>query len=165
LAKEERVNFKKSAASFFAQWSASLAVMATLAGLLSLVGWWRGQPVTAAQIPPYRTGDIFVSTLDGTVYRYDQPTGLLMQTLDSGIRRFMSGLAFDKLGNLYVAVFGAERVVKFDPSGNLIGNFGSGYGRFPKSVIVDPDGKGLETHWQKTAHALLVGLILHVLYQ
>lgn len=33
------------------------------------------------------------------------------------------------------------------------------------NLIVDPDGKGLETHWQKTAHALLVGLILHVLYQ
>ena len=29
------------------------------------------------------------------------------------------------------------------------------------NLIVDPDGKGLETHWQKTAHALLVGLILH----
>lgn len=33
------------------------------------------------------------------------------------------------------------------------------------NLIVDPDGKGLETHWQKTAHALLVGLILHVLYK
>ncbi|CAG0988766.1 partial Conjugal transfer protein TraG, partial [Anaerolineae bacterium] len=33
------------------------------------------------------------------------------------------------------------------------------------TLIVDPDGKGLETHWQKTAFALLVGVILHALYK
>ena len=33
------------------------------------------------------------------------------------------------------------------------------------SLIVDPDGKGLESHWQKTAFALLVGVILHALYK
>lgn len=33
------------------------------------------------------------------------------------------------------------------------------------TLIVDPDGRGLESHWQKTAFALLVGVILHVLYK
>lgn len=36
------------------------------------------------------------------------------------------------------------------------------------TMIVDPDGKGLEgegSHWKKTAFALYTGLILHVLYQ
>lgn len=33
------------------------------------------------------------------------------------------------------------------------------------TLLVDPDGKGLDTHWQKTAQALLVGVILHVLYK
>lgn len=32
------------------------------------------------------------------------------------------------------------------------------------TLIVDPDGRGLETHWQKTAQALLVGVILHVIH-
>jgi type IV secretion system protein VirD4 len=32
------------------------------------------------------------------------------------------------------------------------------------TMIVDPDGKGLNDHWQRTAHALLVGAILHALY-
>ncbi len=32
------------------------------------------------------------------------------------------------------------------------------------NLMVDPDGRGLETHWQKTSHALLVGVILHALY-
>ena len=33
------------------------------------------------------------------------------------------------------------------------------------TLIVDPEGKGLDSHWQKTAQALLVGVILHVLYK
>ena len=33
------------------------------------------------------------------------------------------------------------------------------------TLIVDPDGRGLETHWQKTAFALLTGLILHALHK
>jgi type IV secretion system protein VirD4 len=32
------------------------------------------------------------------------------------------------------------------------------------TMLVDPDGKGLESHWQKTSQALLVGVILHALY-
>jgi type IV secretion system protein VirD4 len=33
------------------------------------------------------------------------------------------------------------------------------------TLVVDPDGKGLVTHWQKTSQALLVGLILHSIYK
>lgn len=33
------------------------------------------------------------------------------------------------------------------------------------TLIVDPDGKGMASHWQKTAYALLVGVIIHVLYK
>ena len=33
------------------------------------------------------------------------------------------------------------------------------------TLIVDPEGKGLESHWQKTSQALLVGLILHAIYK
>lgn len=33
------------------------------------------------------------------------------------------------------------------------------------TLIVDPDGKGLESHWQKTAQSLLVGVILHALFK
>src|ERR1700751_2796001 len=33
------------------------------------------------------------------------------------------------------------------------------------TLIVDPDGKGLHTHWQKTACALMMGCIAHVLYR
>lgn len=33
------------------------------------------------------------------------------------------------------------------------------------TMIVDPDGRGLNDHWQKTSQALLVGCILHLLYK
>ncbi|EPI3935397.1 type IV secretory system conjugative DNA transfer family protein [Neisseria gonorrhoeae] len=33
------------------------------------------------------------------------------------------------------------------------------------TMIVDPDGKGLNSHWDKTAFALLTGVILHALYK
>jgi type IV secretion system protein VirD4 len=33
------------------------------------------------------------------------------------------------------------------------------------TLIVDPDGRGLVNHWQKSAQALLVGVILHALYK
>lgn len=45
-------------------------------------------------------------------------------------------------------------------SGNEVGDVQS-----LATLIVDPDGKGLETHWQKTSQALLVGVILHALYK
>lgn len=33
------------------------------------------------------------------------------------------------------------------------------------TLIVDPDGKSMQSHWHKTAFALLVGVILHALYK
>jgi type IV secretion system protein VirD4 len=33
------------------------------------------------------------------------------------------------------------------------------------TLIVDPDGRGLDSHWQKTSQALLVGVILHALHK
>lgn len=33
------------------------------------------------------------------------------------------------------------------------------------NILVDPDGKGLNDHWSKTAHAFLVGVVLHEYYQ
>jgi type IV secretion system protein VirD4 len=32
-------------------------------------------------------------------------------------------------------------------------------------IVVDPDGRGLENHWDKTAQALLTGMILYVLHR
>jgi len=69
-------------------------------------------------------------------------------------------------------------VIKFDPAAD------EGSGRFNPlneiridsshavgdtqnlvTMIVDPDGRGLNDHWAKTSHALLTGLVLHILHQ
>jgi type IV secretion system protein VirD4 len=69
-------------------------------------------------------------------------------------------------------------VIKFDPAAS------EGSGRFNPlneirldtihavadtqnlvTMIVDPDGKGLNDHWAKTSHALLTGLVLHILHK
>lgn len=33
------------------------------------------------------------------------------------------------------------------------------------TLIVDPDGKGLDDHWQKTAYSLLCGVVIHTIYK
>lgn len=33
------------------------------------------------------------------------------------------------------------------------------------TMVVDPDGRGLNDHWTKTSHALLTGLVLHILHK
>lgn len=32
------------------------------------------------------------------------------------------------------------------------------------AILVDPDGKGMDNHWQKCCYALFLGVILHVAY-
>jgi len=70
-----------------------------------------------------------------------------------------------------------NKVLRFDPASlmsshwNPLDEIQTGSGTEVADVqnlttlIVDPDGKGLQTHWQKTSQALLVGVILHVLYK
>jgi hypothetical protein len=54
-------------------------------------------------------------------------------------------MAFDASGNLYVTVFQAANVIKFDRTGNLRGTFGSGYfsgeiSNDPESIVFDSGG-------------------------
>lgn len=50
--------------------------------------------------------------------------------------------------------------VRIDEDENVVGDVQN-----IANLIVDPDGKGLEDHWQKTSYALLTGCILHLLYK
>jgi type IV secretion system protein VirD4 len=69
-----------------------------------------------------------------------------------------------------------QRVIKFDPTSPDSARFnplaeiriGTEYETRDvqniATMIVDPDGRGLNDHWAKTGFDLLVGVILHVLY-
>ncbi|MBU0682719.1 MAG: type IV secretory system conjugative DNA transfer family protein [Candidatus Omnitrophica bacterium] len=94
-----------------------------------------------------------------------------------------SVLVYDIKGENYALSSGwrknvlGSKVIKFDPTCND----GSGASFNPlfeirigdheikdtqniASMLVDPDGKGNLDHWRQSAHSLLTGVILHVLY-
>lgn len=74
-------------------------------------------------------------------------------------------------------MFAGQKVLRFEPANSQgsakwnpmdeirIGtDYEIGDAQNLATMIVDPDGKGLEDHWQKTSQALLVGCILYRLY-
>ena len=70
------------------------------------------------------------------------PTVLAAALPDAQLRR-PEGLALDRDGNLWVADYGRDRVVKLAPDGRLLqslGSRGNGAGEFvgPKGVAIDP---------------------------
>lgn len=94
-----------------------------------------------------------------------------------------SAVIHDMKGELWAATAGYRReglnntVLKFDPAApagscafnpleeiRLNTQFEVADVQNLVTIIVDPDGKGLNDHWAKTAHAFLIGVVLHLLY-
>jgi hypothetical protein len=86
----------------------------------------------------FPNGDVFVSVESGLVNEYTS-TSTFVQTLDTTQGGFTTGSAFDTAGNFYVTDFSASQVSKFDPTGTLLGTFGSGYST-PESILFDAAG-------------------------
>jgi type IV secretion system protein VirD4 len=118
--------------------------------------------------------------------RSGKGVGLVIPTLLSWIG---SAIIADLKGELWALTagwrqkYGKNRVLRFEPAlrdggvawnpleeirreedaaGDVEFNFGDIQNI--ATLIVDPDGKGLENHWSKTAFALLTGVIHHALY-
>jgi len=83
---------------------------------------------------------LFVGISPGTIKRF-APDGTLLQTLTTGLNGTVSGMGFDKAGNLYATDFTAGNVSKFDPkAGTLLGTFGSGFNCQPETIVFDGAG-------------------------
>ncbi|HWY67012.1 MAG TPA: PKD domain-containing protein [Terriglobales bacterium] len=83
---------------------------------------------------------VFVGISPGTVKRF-APDGTLLQTLTTGLNGTVSGMGFDKAGNLYATDFTAGNVSKFDPkTGTLLGTFGTGFNCQPETIVFDGAG-------------------------
>jgi uncharacterized repeat protein (TIGR01451 family) len=110
-----------------------LLVVAILVGLAALS---LTQPAAS-----FTDGHVFVSVSNGLVNEY-LPDGTFVRSLDTtkGSGTFTTGLGFDTSGNLYVTDFNAQDVSKFDPTGTLLGSFGSGYNTNPESILFDAAG-------------------------
>ncbi len=89
-------------------------------------------------IAQFQVGDVFVAVSNGQVQRRSS-TGVLLQTLNTGLGGFTTGMAFDASDNLYVTNFSVSSVSKFNSNGVLQGIFGSGYG-IPESIVFDGAG-------------------------
>jgi streptogramin lyase len=85
-------------------------------------------------------GTVMVSTGSGLVTEFDQDGNNLGQIDTTTGSANTAGSAFDSAGNFFVTDFQAQQVTKFDPTGALIGSFGSGYNADPESVIFDAAG-------------------------
>jgi hypothetical protein len=104
-----------------------------LIGLLTLAVQFAAGQVIA-------TGTVMASTGNGRVTEFSQ-TGTLLTQLDTTTGALeTTGSAFDASGNFFVTDFSAQQVTKFDPTGVLIGSFGSGYNADPESVVFDGAG-------------------------
>jgi uncharacterized repeat protein (TIGR01451 family) len=98
----------------------------------------------------FQPGDILLSMKDGTV-QWRRHDWTLVKTITSGPEGQAKGLALDATENLFVThYYGTgllgNDVAKFDPSGNLIGSFGSGYNCNPASIVFDHAGNAYVGH-------------------
>lgn len=94
---------------------------------------------SGASAQAFTLGDVFASVGNGEVNVYT-PTGTLVQTLNTTLGGFTAGSAFDSQGNFYVTDFSAGNLSRFNPSGTLLGNFGSGYTTDPESIVFGSAG-------------------------
>jgi hypothetical protein len=95
---------------------------------------------------PSGAGDVFVAFTDGSV-QWRNPDGTLKQLLPAFSDGQASSVSFDAAGNVYVPhwwqhAFGTpgNTVARYDASGALLGEFGSGYNSDPSSIAFDAQG-------------------------
>ncbi len=109
------------------------AKVASLTLAFLFAGWASAH---AGVIP---NGTVMVGTGNGFVTEFDQNGNMLGQLDTTTGSNEETGGAFDSTGNFFVTDFQANMVTKFDPSGTLIGAFGSGYNN-PESIVFDASG-------------------------
>lgn len=78
-----------------------------------------GLAITAQAGSVYHFGDVFAAVGNGTVEEFT-PTGVLVQTLNTGEGGFTTGMAFDSTSKLYVTDFSAGVITQFDNAGNVL---------------------------------------------
>ncbi len=98
------------------------------------------QRASAAGVIP--NGTLMVSIGNGFVQEWDTSTTppTFVALLNTMVDAVTAGSMFDIAGNFYVTDFNASDVTKFDPTGALLGDFGSGYALLPESITPNAAG-------------------------
>jgi hypothetical protein len=103
--------------------------------ITSLLGVLAGSAAASS----YAVGDVFLGVSLGLVKEYT-PSGTLVQTLNTGLGGFTTGMGFDSSSNLYVTDFSTGNVSQFNNSGTLTNaTFISGQTE-PESLAFDASG-------------------------
>ncbi len=89
-------------------------------------------------VAQFQIGDVFIGVANGEV-QWRDASGTLIQTLNTGLGGYTTGMAFDAAGNLYVTDFSVNAISVFNNFGVLQGTFGSGY-NIPESILFDAAG-------------------------
>jgi hypothetical protein len=100
------------------------------------------QPAPFAwSLPQIPTGTVMVSTYNGKITEFNQ-TGTMLGQLDTTTGSLEGGSIFEFLR--YITDCDPQQVMKFDPTGALIGSFGGPYGgqcfQEPSSITLDAAG-------------------------
>ena len=98
------------------------------------------QLAMATHSPTVVNGDVFVSIGSGMV-QWREAGGTLHATLDTLLGGFTTGCAFDAADNLYVTMFSAGTVFRFDNAGTPLGVFGGPYNTSPESIVFNAVGE------------------------
>jgi hypothetical protein len=131
-AKKDLFNILKvAAAKVGPQRVAAALILISVAALMVAI-------TRAAVVIP--TGTVIAGTGGGLYSEFTQD-GIFLGQLDtmSGSAED-TGCAFDPIGDLITTNFEANSASEFDPTGTLIGSFGSGYNEHPESVTFDRAG-------------------------
>ena len=84
------------------------------------------------------TGSTFLIAEDNNVVRVNAQTGAVLATYPTGVAD--DGVAVGPDGDIYVADYSANEILYYDPTGKLLGNFGSSELIGPQGLTIGPNG-------------------------
>jgi hypothetical protein len=119
--------------------SPSLVKM-VLGGLLGIALSWSA----SAEPAPFNQGDVFAAVNSGRVQHYDA-AGNLIETLNTGLGGFTTGMAFDQAQNLRVTNFSVNNISTFNNQGVLQAGTCCP-GSTPESVTINSAGNLIVTY-------------------
>jgi uncharacterized repeat protein (TIGR01451 family) len=88
--------------------------------------------------PAFGPGDVLVGVTGAVQWRHAD--GSLVATLPTTPGQPITGMAFDRAGNLYATGWQAEQIDRFAPSGAALPTFGGGFNQNPESIVFDAAG-------------------------
>jgi len=111
-----------------------------LGGLLGIVLSWSA----LAEAAPFNLGDVFAAVSSGRVQHYDA-AGNLIETLNTGLGGFTTGMAFDTAQNLRVTNFSGGSISTFNNQGVLQAGTCCP-GTSPESITINSAGNLIVTY-------------------